>query len=96
MSCAMTGRGSSVLVVEDERKIRDLVRGYLERAGHVVFTTESGAEAIAMARRARPDLVVLDVQLKVFNTTQMNQAVFALHRHEDDGSLRYTGHREDA
>jgi DNA-binding response OmpR family regulator len=63
MNGAMTGRGSSVLVVEDERKIRDLVRGYLERAGHVVFTTDSGAEAIAMARGARPDLVVLDLRL---------------------------------
>jgi DNA-binding response OmpR family regulator len=52
-----------VLVVEDERKIRDLVRRYLERGGHTVLSTGSGAEAITMAADARPDLVVLDLGL---------------------------------
>jgi DNA-binding response OmpR family regulator len=54
---------STVLVVEDERKIRDLVRGYLEREGLGVITTESGAEAIALARDLDPDLLVLDLRL---------------------------------
>jgi DNA-binding response OmpR family regulator len=54
---------STVLVVEDERKIRDLVRGYLEREGLGVLTTESGAEAIALARSSGPDLLVLDLRL---------------------------------
>ena len=54
---------SLVLVVEDEQKIRDLVRRYLERDGNVVLSTGSGAEAIAMAADARPDLVVLDLGL---------------------------------
>ena len=52
-----------VLVVEDEHKIRDLVRRYLERDGNVVLSTASGAEAIAMAADARPDVVVLDLGL---------------------------------
>jgi DNA-binding response OmpR family regulator len=52
-----------VLVVEDEQKIRDLVRRYLERGGHTVLSTGSGAEAITMAEDARPDLVVLDLGL---------------------------------
>jgi DNA-binding response OmpR family regulator len=59
----VTGRGTTVLVVEDERKIRDLVRGYLEREGLGVLTTESGAEAIALARESEPDLLVLDLRL---------------------------------
>ena len=59
----MTGRATTVLVVEDERKIRDLVRGYLEREGLGVLTTESGAEAIALARASEPDLLVLDLRL---------------------------------
>jgi DNA-binding response OmpR family regulator len=54
---------ATVLVVEDERKIRDLVRGYLEREGLGVLTTESGAEAISLARASQPDLVVLDLRL---------------------------------
>jgi DNA-binding response OmpR family regulator len=54
---------TTVLVVEDERKIRDLVRGYLEREGLGVLTTESGAEAISLVRSSEPDLVVLDLRL---------------------------------
>ena len=54
---------ASVLVVEDERKIRELVRDYLERDGLGVLTTSSGAEAIALTREARPDLLVLDLGL---------------------------------
>jgi len=54
---------ATVLVVEDERKLRDLVRSYLERAGFTVLSTGSGAEAISMAARTSPDLVVLDLGL---------------------------------
>src|SRR5215813_3046242 len=51
------------LVVEDERKLRDLVRSYLERAGFTVLSTDSGAEAITMALTSAPDLVILDLGL---------------------------------
>jgi DNA-binding response OmpR family regulator len=54
---------ATVLVVEDERKLRDLIRTYLERAGFTVLSTGSGAEAIGMAAEASPDLVVLDLGL---------------------------------
>jgi DNA-binding response OmpR family regulator len=54
---------ATVLLVEDERKLRDLVRSYLERAGFTVLSTESGAEAITLAATASPDLVVLDLGL---------------------------------
>ncbi len=54
---------ATVLLVEDERKLRDLVRSYLERAGFAVLSTESGAEAITLAASAAPDLVVLDLGL---------------------------------
>src|SRR6202161_772641 len=54
---------ATVLVVEDERKLRDFVRSYLERAGLIVLSTGSGAQAITMATEAAPDLVVLDLGL---------------------------------
>src|SRR5215468_4311263 len=53
----------TVLVVEDERKLRDFIRSYLERDGMAVLSTGSGAEAITMAAQAAPDLVVLDLGL---------------------------------
>jgi DNA-binding response OmpR family regulator len=54
---------ATVLLVEDERKLRELVRSYLERAGFTVLSTGSGAEAITLAVSASPDLVVLDLGL---------------------------------
>jgi DNA-binding response OmpR family regulator len=52
-----------VLVVEDEPKIRDLLRSYLEHDGLDVITTGSGAEAIKLARQSAPGLIVLDLRL---------------------------------
>ena len=54
---------STVLVVEDERKVRDLVRDCFEDEGFGVLTTASGAEAIALVERSAPDLVILDLRL---------------------------------
>ncbi len=53
----------TVLLVEDERKLCDLVRCYLERAGFAVLSTGSGAEALSMAHSAAPDLIILDLGL---------------------------------
>jgi DNA-binding response OmpR family regulator len=52
-----------VMVVEDEYKLRELVRSYLEREGMDVFSTASGAEAIHYAGRGPLDLVILDLGL---------------------------------
>jgi DNA-binding response OmpR family regulator len=54
---------ATVLVVEDERRLRELVRSYLERAGFTVLSTDSGAEALTLAATAPVDLVVLDLGL---------------------------------
>jgi DNA-binding response OmpR family regulator len=54
---------ATVLLVEDERKLRDLIRTYLERGGLTVLSTGSGAEAISLAASAAPDLVILDLGL---------------------------------
>jgi DNA-binding response OmpR family regulator len=54
---------ATVLLVEDERKLRELVRSYLERAGLAVLSTSSGAEALILAAQSAPDLVVLDLGL---------------------------------
>jgi len=54
---------ATVLVVEDERTLRQLIRTYLERAGFSALSTESGAEAITLAAAVSPDLVVLDLSL---------------------------------
>jgi len=52
-----------VLLVEDEQKLREMLRSYLEREGIEVITTASGAVAITFAQQAHPDLVLLDLGL---------------------------------
>jgi len=52
-----------ILVVDDETRIVKLARDYLERAGFRVLSADDGVSALAMARRERPDLVVLDLML---------------------------------
>ena len=54
---------ATVLLVVDERKLRDLVRSCLERAGFTVLPAGAGAEAISMATWPAPDLVVIDLGL---------------------------------
>ena len=52
-----------ILVVDDEPKIVQLVRDYLERAGFAVSTAGDGNEALMRAHQGRPDLIVLDLGL---------------------------------
>lgn len=54
---------ATILVVDDERKIRDLVRSYLEAEGYSVLTAETGQGALELALRTHPDVIVLDLML---------------------------------
>jgi len=52
-----------ILVVDDEPKVARLARDYLEKNGFRVITAADGPSALAMARRERPDLLILDLLL---------------------------------
>jgi two-component system, OmpR family, alkaline phosphatase synthesis response regulator PhoP len=52
-----------ILVVDDEPRIAEICRDYLERAGFKVVIAGNGADALALARTRQPDLVVLDLGL---------------------------------
>ncbi len=53
----------SILVVEDESSIRKFVKINLERNGFKVLEAESGEEGIAIARKEKIDMVILDIML---------------------------------
>lgn len=52
-----------ILIVDDDPRLRELVRIALERAGFSTLTAADGATALVHARREAPDLVVLDIGL---------------------------------
>jgi len=52
-----------ILVVDDERVLLDTLRYNLTKAGYEVRTAADGEEALTLARRERPDLLILDVML---------------------------------
>lgn len=54
---------NTILVVDDERHIVQLVRLYLQNEGYTVEVAYSGEEALEKARKARPALVVLDLMM---------------------------------
>ena len=53
---------TSILVVDDERAVRDVVRLYLEQDGYDVSTASNGTDAVAAFESGKPDLVVLDLK----------------------------------
>jgi DNA-binding response OmpR family regulator len=55
--------GMRILVVDDEPDIAGLIRRYLERGGYQVLVAHDARTALEMARRERPDLMTLDVNL---------------------------------
>jgi len=52
-----------ILIVDDDRKIVDLVRAYLEKDGYRVLAAYDGLQALELARQKRPDLIILDLML---------------------------------
>ena len=54
---------TKILVVDDEKKLVDLIKGYLEQEGYAVLAAFDGPSALELARAANPELVVLDLML---------------------------------
>jgi len=64
----------TVLVVDDEPKIAQLARDYLERAGFAVLVAGDGRSALQAIRTRRPDLVVLDLGLPEMDGLDLTRA----------------------
>lgn len=57
------GVNKKVVVIDDEPSIQEVVRGYLERDGYLVYVAGNGADGLALAERMEPSLIVLDLML---------------------------------
>ena len=54
---------ASILIVEDNASNMELARFLLESAGHTVLGATNAEAGVALAREARPDLILMDIQL---------------------------------
>ena len=61
----------TVLVVDDEPDLVELIAYNLEQQGHTVLTANNGADAISQAKSRQPDLVVLDVMMPELNGVEV-------------------------
>ncbi len=65
----------SILIVDDEETIREVVRRYLERDGFVVQEAEDGFEALDAIKTDPPDLIVLDLMLPGIDGLSLTQHI---------------------
>lgn len=54
---------AKILVIEDELKIQQIIRAYLEKEGYEIYTANNGMKGLQLIGELKPDLVVLDLML---------------------------------
>ena len=67
----------SVLIVEDDANIRELLQLYLEKDGYAVTTAADGGQGLEKFRSIKPDLVLLDVMMPVMDGWEVCKAIRA-------------------
>lgn len=61
----MKGRKIKLLVVDDEKDICSFVKLLFRKKGFLAYSALSGAQALALAKKTKPDIALLDIHLKV-------------------------------
>ena len=82
-----------IMVVDDEPRIAQICRDYLERAGFAVVTASNGTDALSLARTRPPDLVVLDLGLPKMDGLDVTRA---LRKHSNVPIIMLTARVEES
>jgi len=86
-----------VLIIEDEKDIREVVGKYLEKEGYTVYLAENGTEGLEKFNGFKPDLVVLDIMMPGIDGIQvMNElknisnvpVIFLTAKHKEEDRLK--------
>ena len=62
---------ATIVIVDDEEPVRDLLAMLLEDAGHRTFKAIHGAQALELVAREQPDLVISDIMMPVLNGAEL-------------------------
>ena len=73
----------TIMVVDDEERLRSLVKAYLTQEGFRVITASDGREALRLARQERPELIILDVMMPEMDGYEFMR----LHRQEHNTAI---------
>ncbi len=68
-------RDKTILIVEDEPKIVDVLKSYLEAEGFVIVCASSGSEAVRRFEKSAPDLIILDLMLPDLSGEEVCKAI---------------------
>jgi DNA-binding response OmpR family regulator len=99
------GRGSRVLVIDDEQDVAFGIRVVLERSGFTVTVASSGPEGLRVFHSGRPDLVILDVGLpgmdgwtvleRIRDLSEVPILMLTAHGQESEKVKGFTGGADD-
>jgi DNA-binding response OmpR family regulator len=70
---------STILVVDDEAEIRELVGEFLQRRGYQIKTAANGEEGLSLIRQSPPDLALLDIYMPGMNGVELLRQISKSH-----------------
>lgn len=62
---------AKILIIEDELKIQQIIKAYLEKDNYEVYVASNGTQGLQLIKEVKPDLIVLDLMLPVLTGEQL-------------------------
>jgi CheY-like chemotaxis protein len=87
-------RDRTVLIVEDDEDARYFMRLELEHLGYLVTEAEDGDQAVEVAERERPDIILMDLTLPVMDGIAATEKIRAADGLNEVPVIAVTGHQE--
>jgi len=84
----------TVLVVDDEKDICELLRAHLEEEGFSVVTAQDGRQGLRLAKKVRPDLILLDIAMPKMDGLEMLDILRKIPGFSETTVLILSAHKE--
>lgn len=85
-------KNHTILIADDDSALLQAMSCRLENEGYTVFTTQDGYQALAIARREEPDLMILDINMPAGSGFSVQQRIQAIDAIADVPLIFITGH----